>query len=167
MRSHSNISFKSEDNNLEKEILAGNAIAMQMQQQETASSAPEVLPMETEVIQQSSGSRPDNDTSVNTAETTKEKEDLEAENTANAKEKPIDSQSTTSQAEKTEESHLMHISSSSPKSGVTLSGTLKLMKPFEVQKSSSHKRLIDEFEDNDYGGCFPRVLAAIWSTIFD
>ena len=156
MRSHSNISFKSEDNNLEKEILAGNAIAMQMQQE----TAPEVLPMETEVIQQ----QPDNDTTVNTAETTKEKEDLE-DNTA-AKEKPIDVQSTTS-AEKTEESHLMHISSSSPKSGVTLSGTLKLMKPFEVQKSSSHKRLIDEFEDNDYGGCFPRVLAAIWSTIFD
>merc|ERR1719367_1181284 len=61
VRSHSNISFKSEDNNLEKEILAGNAIAMQMQQEETGSSAPEVLPMETEVIQQSStGSRPDN-----------------------------------------------------------------------------------------------------------
>merc|ERR1719367_2054643 len=61
VRSHSNISFKSEDNNLEKEILAGNAIAMQMQQEETAASAPEVLPMETEVIQQSStGSRPDN-----------------------------------------------------------------------------------------------------------
>merc|ERR1719367_1917511 len=147
VRSHSNISFKSEDNNLEKEILAGNAIAMQMQQETT----PEVLPMETEVIQQ----QPDNDTTVNTAETTKEKEDLE-DNTA--KEKPIDVQSTTS-ADKTEESHLMHISSSSPKSGVTLSGTLKLMKPFEVQRSPSHKKLIDEHEDDsDYGGCFPRVL---------
>merc|ERR1712223_1542282 len=54
------------------------------------------------------------------------------------KEKPVDVQSTTS-ADKTEESHLMHISSSSPKSGVTLSGTLKLMKPFEVQRSPSHK----------------------------
>ena len=96
-----------------------------------------------------------------------EKDDSE-ENTA-VKEKSVDVQSTTS-ADKTEESHLMHISSSSPRSGVKLSGTLKLMKPFTVQKTSSHKKLMDEFED-DYdfnsSNCFPRVLAAIWSTIFD
>merc|ERR1739844_339400 len=151
-------------NNLEREILAGNAIAMQMQQEAE-------VRMETEVIQQqptpSNVDITDNTTTEedvknfklqNLEDTPKEKDDSE-ENTA-VKEKPVDVQSTTS-AEKTEESHLMHISSSSPRSGVKLSGTLKLMKPFEVQKSSSHKRLIDEFEDNDYGGCFPRVLAAI------
>merc|ERR1712008_422354 len=145
-----NISFpKSEDpNNLEREILAGNAIAMQMQQEAEKAAAE----TETEVIQQQP--IPSNDNSE--------------ENTA-VKEKPVDVQSTTS-ADKTEESHLMHISSSSPRSGVKLSGTLKLMKPFTVQKTSSHKKLIDEFED-DYdfnsSNCFPRVLAAIWSTIFD
>merc|ERR1712008_458079 len=92
----------------------------------------------------------------NEEDTSKEKDDSE-ENTA-VKEKPVDVQSTTS-ADKTEESHLMHISSSSPRSGVKLSGTLKLMKPFTVQKTS--KKLIDEFED-DYdfnsSNCFPRVL---------
>ena len=47
-------SFKSEDNNLEREILAGNAIAMQMQQEaEAEKAATETdVRMETEVIQQ-------------------------------------------------------------------------------------------------------------------
>merc|ERR1712076_353456 len=81
----------------------------------------------------------------NDENTSKEKDDS-VESTA-VKEKPVDVQSTTS-ADKTEESHLMHISSSSPRSGVKLSGTLKLMKPFTVQKTSSHKKLMDEFEDD-------------------
>merc|ERR1719203_1508774 len=132
--------------------------------------------METEVIQQqpipSNVDITDNTTTEEDVKNFKlqnqeEKDDSE-ENTA-VKEKPVDVQSTTS-ADKTEESHLMHISSSSPRSGVKLSGTLKLMKPFTVQKTSSHKKLMDEFED-DYdfnsSNCFPRVLAAIWSTIFD
>jgi len=183
VRSLSNInmnSFKSEDNNLEREILAGNAIAMQMQQEAEKAAAETEVRMETEVIQQQPTPSNDDITENTTTEedlknfklqndedTSKEKYDLE-KNTA-AKEKPVDVQSTTS-ADKTEESHLMHISSSSPRSGVKLSGTLKLMKPFTVQKTSSHKKLIDEFED-DYdfnsSNCFPRVLAAIWSTIFD
>jgi len=177
-----NISFpKSEDpNNLEREILAGNAIAMQMQQEAEKAAAETEVRMETEVIQQqptpSNVDITDNTTTEedvknfklqNDENTPKEKDDSE-ENTA-VKEKPVDVQSTTS-ADKTEESHLMHISSSSPRSGVKLSGTLKLMKPFTVQKTSSHKKLMDEFED-DYdfnsSNCFPRVLAAIWSTIFD
>jgi len=177
-----NISFpKSEDpNNLEREILAGNAIAMQMQQEAEKAAAETEVRMETEVIQQqptpSNVDITDNTTTEedvknfklqNLEDTPKEKDDSE-ENTA-VKEKPVDVQSTTS-ADKTEESHLMHISSSSPRSGVKLSGTLKLMKPFTVQKTSSHKKLMDEFED-DYdfnsSNCFPRVLAAIWSTIFD
>lgn len=185
VRSLSNIninmnSFKSEDNNLEREILAGNAIAMQMQQEAEKAAAETEVRMETEVIQQQP--TPSNDDIIdnttteedvknfklqNDENTSKEKDDSE-ENTA-VKEKPVDVQSTTS-ADKTEESHLMHISSSSPRSGVKLSGTLKLMKPFTVQKTSSHKKLMDEFED-DYdfnsSNCFPRVLAAIWSTIFD
>jgi len=185
VRSLSNIninmnSFKSEDNNLEREILAGNAIAMQMQQEAEKAAAETEVRMETEVIQQqptpSNVDITDNTTTEedvknfklqNLEDTPKEKDDSE-ENTA-VKEKPVDVQSTTS-ADKTEESHLMHISSSSPRSGVKLSGTLKLMKPFTVQKTSSHKKLMDEFED-DYdfnsSNCFPRVLAAIWSTIFD
>merc|ERR1712113_149450 len=118
-----------------------------------------------EVIQQQPNVTEDvTDETTTETDTTKDKEDVEDSLT---KEKPVDVQSTTS-ADKTEESHLMHISSSSPKSGVTLSGTLKLMKPFEVQRSPSHKKLIDEHEDDfDYGGCVPRVLAAIWSTVFD
>jgi len=170
VRSHSNISFKSEDNNLEKEILAGNAIAMQIQQEAETAAAAVAVEKETEVKQQQPNITKDvTDDTATEEDTTKEKDDIE-ENPAKknpAKEKPVDVQSTTS-ADKTEESHLMHISSSSPKSGVTLSGTLKLMKPFEVQKFSSHKKLIDEDEDDsDWGGCFPRVMAAIWTTIFD
>ena len=45
-------SFKSEDNNLEREILAGNAIAMQMQQEAEKAAAETEVRMETEVIQQ-------------------------------------------------------------------------------------------------------------------
>ena len=49
-----NISFpKREDpNNLEREILAGNAIAMQMQQEAEKAAAETEVRMETEVIQQ-------------------------------------------------------------------------------------------------------------------
>jgi len=183
VRSLSNIninmnSFKSEDNNLEREILAGNAIAMQMQQEAEAekAAAETDVRMETEVIQQqptpSNVEITDNTTTEEDVKNFKlqnQEEKDDSEETTAVKEKPIDVQSTTS-ADKTEESHLMHISSSSPRSGVKLSGTLKLMKPFTVQKTSSHKKLMDEFED-DYdfnsSNCFPRVLAAIWSTIFD
>ena len=57
VRSLSNIninmnSFKSEDNNLEREILAGNAIAMQMQQEAEKAAAETEVRTETEVIQQ-------------------------------------------------------------------------------------------------------------------
>ena len=52
VRSHSNISFKSEDNNLEKEILAGNAIAMQIQQEAETAAAALAVEKETEVKQQ-------------------------------------------------------------------------------------------------------------------
>merc|ERR1719471_2234963 len=105
VRSHSNISFKSEDNNLEKEILAGNAIAMQMQQE--AEKAAAELPMETEVIQQQPTSDNDDNTANTTSEkdSSKEKDNLEENAT---KEKQDDVQSTTSATEKTEESHLMH-----------------------------------------------------------
>lgn len=114
VRSHSNISFKSEENNLEKEI---DAIAMQQQE----------------------------------LEVTKEK--LEDE---------VSNKSVESANEKNKESTELMVSSS-PKSSVKVSGTLKLMKPFEVQKNYK------KFEDEDYGdyGCFPKFLAAIWSTIFD
>jgi len=181
VRSLSNIninmnSFKSEDNNLEREILAGNAIAMQMQQEAEKAAAETEVRMETEVIQQqptpSNVEITDNTTTEEDVKNFKlqnQEEKDDSEETTAVKEKPVDVQSTTS-ADKTEESHLMHISSSSPRSGVKLSGTLKLMKPFTVQKTSSHKKLMDEFED-DYdfnsSNCFPRVLAAIWSTIFD
>merc|ERR1712008_373576 len=110
-----NISFpKSEDpNNLEREILAGNAIAMQMQQEAEKAAAETEVRTEKEVIQQQPTPSNDNTTTEedvknfklqNQEDTSKEKDDLE-ENTA-AKEKPVDVQSTTS-ADKTEESHLM------------------------------------------------------------
>ena len=56
VRSLSNIninmnSFKTEDNNLEREILAGNAIAMQMQQEAEKVAVETEVRMETEVIQ--------------------------------------------------------------------------------------------------------------------
>ena len=135
VRSHSNISFKSETDNLEKEILANAAATAITMQEELSKSM---------LVQQQQAT------------------------VENSKEEPLDetksdTQSTTSATpEKNEKIQLMNVSSaSSPKSGIKVSGTLKLMKPFEVQQYK-----LMESEDLS-GGCFPRVLALVWSTIFD
>ena len=121
VRSQSNISFKSEDNNLEKEMLA-NSLQM--------SNEPGV---ECENLQQQQNNlqqNEQNNRSLDELEVTQEKLDCsQAE----------DSQSQTSEGKlslpdvKQETTQLMI--SNSPKSAVKVSGTLKLMAPFEVQKS--------------------------------
>ena len=83
------------------------------------------------------------------------------------KEMNPDAQSLTSSksdsSAKNETSQLMNIQSS-PKSNIKVSGTLKLMKPFEVQPYSKYKDF-DEVDSNS--GCFPTWVIFIWSNLFD
>lgn len=140
VRSQSNISFKSEDNNLEKEILANEALTMTMQQLK-----------EDDNLQQQNKSTEELEVSL------PEGKEKPAEDAESAK------SSNLSLNKAKESTQLMQISNS-PKSSIKVSGTLKLMTPFEVQKS--YKKF-NEDEDLDIGGCFPKFLAAIWTTIFD
>ena len=90
------------------------------------------------------------------------KEDIQTQQTTNeVNDDDLEEQKSETKSIKSE-TKLM-LSNSSPNPGIKVTGTLKLMKPFEV---SYKKRLI---EDDDYYevGCFPKYLAAIWSTIFD
>ena len=143
VRSQSNFSFKSEENTLEKEILANQALVMQQQEDEEFSQKNNEV--EEVCVQKSTTKKaafdpvPDNDNDV---------------------------QSTTSSKEGSytlERTQLMAIqSSSSPTSGIKVSGTLKLMKPFEV-----HTKYKDLDNENLEAGCFPKFVIAIWSTLFD
>merc|ERR1712004_357344 len=142
VRSQSNFSVKSDENTLEKELFANeikeeNEAAISMQRQESIG------------VQQNNN--------IDEMEVTKE--DIQTQQ--NTEEVNDDDQKSETKSIKSE-TRLM-LSNSSPNPGIKVTGTLKLMKPFEV---SSKKRLI---EDDDYYevGCFPKYLAAIWSTIFD
>ena len=143
VRSQSNFSFKSEENTLEKEILANQALVMQQEEDEEFSQknneVEEVCVQKSITNKAAFDSVPDNENDV---------------------------QSTTSSKEGSytlERTQLMAIqSSSSPTSGIKVSGTLKLMKPFEVQ--TKYKDLDNE---NLEAGCFPKFVIAIWSTLFD
>ena len=67
------------------------------------------------------------------------------------------------------------VTTSSPKSGVKITGTIKMMKPLEVQPSKSFlKTIYKDLEDQDteYSekGCMhsaQRWAVTIWSTLFD
>lgn len=143
VRSQSNISFKSEDNNLEKEIMANEALTMTMQH----------LKEEENVQQQQNKSTEELEVTLPEG---KVKAVPDNDDAGSAK-------SSNLSLNKNKESTQLIISNS-PKSSVKVSGTLKLMTPFEVQKS--YKKF-NEDEDLDIGGCFPKFLAAIWTTIFD
>ena len=67
---------------------------------------------------------------------------------------------------KNETTQLMNIQSSSPKSGIKVSGTLKLMKPFEVQPYSNKYKDLNDIDIAD-AGCLPRWAVTIWATLFD
>lgn len=146
VRSQSNFSVKSDENTLEKELFANeikeeNEAAISMQRQESIGVQQNNNIDEMEVTKED----------IQTQQNTEEVNDDDQKSETKSETKSIKS-----------ETRLM-LSNSSPNPGIKVTGTLKLMKPFEV---SSKKRLI---EDDDYYevGCFPKYLAAIWSTIFD
>jgi hypothetical protein len=143
VRSQSNFSFKSDDNTLEKEMLANAAMTMQQDFFE------------------------DNDENHNNNENNQDNQDNQ-DDTKEESEEEKTQDNVSRGSSKNEMSHLMTLSKvDSPRSGIKVSGTLKLMKPFEVQNySSSQKKLLGNDENAEYG-CFPRWLATIWSTIFD
>ena len=95
------------------------------------------------------------------------KEDIQTQQTTNeVNDDDLEEQKSDTKSIKSE-TKLM-LSNSSPNPGIKVTGTLKLMKPFEVSKSKSKTRLIENADDDFYEvGCFPKYLAAIWSTIFD
>ena len=154
VRSASNISFKSEENNLEKEM----SNTMQIQIQEVDMRQLTNQNIEAEMQQQNNN--------IDELEVTKETSKMESEDEEKSEKSSISS------LNKNETAQLMTITNSpnvSPKSRAVISGSVTLMKPFESGKIS-HKKLIDENDENekfDYGGCFPKVLAAVWSTLFD
>jgi len=146
VRSQSNFSVKSDENTLEKELFANeikeeNEAAISMQRQESIGVQQNNNIDEMEVTKED----------IQTQQNTEDVNDDDQKSETKSETKSIKS-----------ETRLM-LSNSSPNPGIKVTGTLKLMKPFEV---SSKKRLI---EDDDYYevGCFPKYLAAIWSTIFD
>ena len=95
------------------------------------------------------------------------KEDIQTQQTTNEVNDEDDLEQKSETKSIKSETKLM-LSNSSPNPGIKVTGTLKLMKPFEVSKSKSKTRLIENADDDFYEvGCFPKYLAAIWSTIFD
>merc|ERR1711884_482465 len=150
VRSQSNFSVKSDENTLEKELFANeikeeNEAAISMQRQESIG------------VQQNNN--------IDEMEVTKE--DIQTQQTTNeVNDDDLEEQKSETKSIKSE-TKLM-LSNSSPNPGIKVTGTLKLMKPFEVSKSKSKTRLIENADDDFYEvGCFPKYLAAIWSTIFD
>ena len=144
VRSQSNFSVKSDENTLEKELIANEIkeenLAISMQRQESIG------------VQQNNN--------IDEVEVTKE-EIQSRENETHDQEENEDQKSETKSIKS--ETKLM-LTNSSPNPGIKVTGTLKLMKPFEV---SSKKKLIEDDDDYYEIGCFPKYLAAIWSTIFD
>merc|ERR1712004_113744 len=146
VRSQSNFSVKSDENTLEKELFANeikeeNEAAISMQRQESIG------------VQQNNN--------IDEMEVTKE--DIQTQQNTEGVNDDDQKSETKSETKSIKSETRLMLSNSSPNPGIKVTGTLKLMKPFEV---SSKKRLI---EDDDYYevGCFPKYLAAIWSTIFD
>jgi len=77
---------------------------------------------------------------------------------------------------KSKDQLMMNVTTSSPRSGVKITGTIKMMKPLEVQPSRSFlKTIYKDLEDpdnTDYSekGCMhsaQRWAVTIWSTLFD
>merc|ERR1712062_257240 len=96
------------------------------------------------------------------------KEDIQTQQTTNEVNDDDDLEEQKSETKSIKSETKLMLSNSSPNPGIKVTGTLKLMKPFEVSKSKSKTRLIENADDDFYEvGCFPKYLAAIWSTIFD
>jgi len=154
VRSHSNISFKSEENSLEKEILANT---MQIEEAE---------------IQQNNNI--DEVEVTNAQNETKSLENIAEEGAEDNLSSKSSAHSSQNSLDKNETSQLMTITNSpsaSPKSKAVISGSVTLMKPFESHKLS-HKKLIEEDDEYDNskdfaGGCFPQCMIGLWSALFD
>jgi len=174
IRSQSNFSFKSEENNLEKEMLQQSHV-MSMQQEiekeeedsTTSTNDPQKnKEMEELHVEEATKDKFNNDDSYahcdsfGANETNDFYEDDDAESIGSSKSKD----------------QLMNVvTTSSPKSGVKITGTIKMMKPLEVQPSKSFlKTIYKDLEDQDteYSdkGCMhsaQRWAVTIWSTLFD
>ena len=161
IRSQSNFSFKSEENNLEKEMLQQNAMSMQQEEdEEDKNNDPQNnKEMEELHVEEATKEAFNNDVSFGANETNDYDED-DAESIGSSKSRD----------------QLMNVvTTSSPKSGVKITGTIKMMKPLEVQPSRSFLKTIYkdlEDEDTEYSekGCMhnaQRWAVIIWSTLFD
>ena len=167
IRSQSNFSFKSEENNLEKEMLQQSHV-MSMQQE---------IEKEEE----------DSTTSINDPQKNKEMEELHVEEAtkeafnndvsfgANETNDYDEDDAESIGSSKSRDQLMNVVTTSSPKSGVKITGTIKMMKPLEVQPSRSFLKTIYkdlEDEDTEYSekGCMhnaQRWAVIIWSTLFD
>merc|ERR1712241_343353 len=159
IRSQSNFSFKSEENNLEKEMLA-NA-AMSMQEEDDNDDPQNNKEMEELHVEEPIKEAFNDDSMLFGANESNEYEDHDAESINSSKSK---------------DQLMMNVTTSSPRSGVKITGTIKMMKPLEVQPSRSFlKTIYKDLEDpdnTDYSekGCMhsaQRWAVTIWSTLFD
>jgi hypothetical protein len=159
IRSQSNFSFKSLENNLEKEMLANAAMSMQ---EEDDNDDPQNNKEMEELHVEEPTKEAFNDDSM-----------LFGANESNDYEDEHDAESINSS--KSKDQLMMNVTTSSPKSGVKITGTIKMMKPLEVQPSKSFLKTIykDLEDDTDYysdKGCMhsaQRWAVIIWSTLFD
>ena len=162
IRSQSNFSFKSEENNLEKEMLA-NA-AMSMQEEDDNDDPQNNKEMEELHVEEPTKEAAFNDDSM-----------LFGANESNEYEDDHDAESINSS--KSKDQLMMNVTTSSPRSGVKITGTIKMMKPLEVQPSRSFLKTIykdlEDQDNTDYSsekGCMhsaQRWAVTIWSTLFD
>ena len=159
IRSQSNFSFKSEENNLEKEMLANAAMSMQEEDDNDPQNNKEMEELHVEEPTKEAF----NDDSM-----------FGAANESNDYEDDHDAESINSS--KSKDQLMMNVTTSSPRSGVKITGTIKMMKPLEVQPSRSFlKTIYKDLEDpdnTDYSekGCMhsaQRWAVTIWSTLFD
>jgi hypothetical protein len=138
IRSQSNFSFKSEENNLEKEMLQQNAMSMQQEEdEEDKNNDPQNnKEMEELHVEEATKEAFNNDVSFGaTANETNDYDEDDAESIGSSKSRD----------------QLMNVvTTSSPKSGVKITGTIKMMKPLEVQPSRSFlKTIYKDLEDED------------------
>ena len=144
VRSQSNFSVKSDENTLEKELFASHS-----------ESVKETIVQDAITMQRQESIGVQQNNQIDEVEVTKE--DIITDE--------VDQDDKKSEISVKSETKLLMMSNSSPNPGIKVTGTLKLMKPFEV--SASKKKLFEDDDDKYEVGCFPKYLAAIWSTIFD
>ena len=151
VRSQSNFSFKSDDNTLDKEIRE-NAIAMQTEQEQHQQS------------QQPCRMFGDSNDTLNSEGTEKDNNQDTMMEQLNLVKMPSPEKEEASLPEATTNDVTDSVHVKQPtKGGIKVSGTLKLTKPVQFSKSNTDLLKLD---DRDVG-CFPKWLAAIWTSCFD